>query len=54
MQRHLCKLLLARVDGVLIYTDSSWPLWLRVLIAVVAVALVAVFGWRYYRHYWRR
>jgi hypothetical protein len=39
---------------VIIYTDSSWPLWLRVLIAVFAVALLTVLVWRYYKRYWRR
>jgi Tfp pilus assembly protein PilO len=39
---------------VIIYTDGGWPLWVRVLIAVFAVALLAVLGWRYYKHYWRR
>jgi Tfp pilus assembly protein PilO len=39
---------------VVIYTDSSWPLWLRVLITVFAAGLVVVMAWRYYRHFWRR
>jgi hypothetical protein len=38
----------------LIYTDGGWPLWVRALITVFAAGLVAVMGWRYYKHYWRR
>ena len=40
--------------AMLIYTDGSWPLWVRALIAVFAAGLVAMMGWRYYKHYWRR
>jgi Tfp pilus assembly protein PilO len=39
---------------VIIYTDGSWPLWLRVLITLLAAGLVAVMGWQYYKRYWRR
>jgi Tfp pilus assembly protein PilO len=39
---------------VIIYTDGSWPLWLRALITLFAAALVAVMGWQYYKRYWRR
>ena len=38
----------------LIYTDSSWPFWLRALIAVGAAGLVAVMGWQYYKRFWRK
>jgi len=39
---------------VFIYTDNSWPLWARALIALGAAGLVAVMAWRYYKTYWRR
>jgi hypothetical protein len=33
---------------------SSGPLWLRVLIAIGAIALFVVLAWRYYVQFWRR
>ncbi|MDT4922795.1 MAG: hypothetical protein QOG01_508 [Pseudonocardiales bacterium] len=36
----------------IIYSDG--PLWVRVLIAVGAVALFGVLAWRYYVHFWKR
>jgi hypothetical protein len=54
MQIDVCKWLLARLGGMLIYVDSDWPLWLRVLITLFAAGLVAILAWRYYTHFWRR
>lgn len=38
----------------IIYTDGSWPLWVRVLIAVLAAGVVAAMGWQYYQRYWKK
>jgi hypothetical protein len=37
---------------VIIYSDG--PLWVRVLIAIGAVALFVVLAWTYYKQFWRR
>jgi membrane protein implicated in regulation of membrane protease activity len=39
---------------VIIYSDDSWPLWIRIAIAAIAVTLLAVLTWRYVRTYWRK
>jgi len=44
----------AYADRVVIYSDSSWPLWARIAVAVSAVGLLGVLVWRYYTHFWRR
>ena len=33
---------------------SGGPLWLRILIATVAIAVFVALAWRYYDHFWRR
>jgi hypothetical protein len=39
----------------MIFIDSpSWPMWLRVLIAAMALSLFVLLAWRYYDHFWRR
>jgi hypothetical protein len=36
---------------VIFYTDSSFPLWARLLITVAAVAAFGVLAWQYYVRY---
>lgn len=38
----------------IIYIDSSWPLWARILLTLGAITLFGVMAWRYYATYWRR
>jgi plastocyanin domain-containing protein len=38
----------------IIYSDTSWPLWARIAIAVFSVGLLGVLIWWYYQHFWRR
>lgn len=33
---------------------SGGPFWVRVLVAIVALAIFVVLAWRYYKHFWRR
>lgn len=33
---------------------SGGPLWLRILIAIGALVLLVVLGWRYYVQFWKR
>jgi hypothetical protein len=44
----------AYAGRVIIYSDSSWPLWARIAITVFSVGLFGVLAWRYYLHFWRR
>lgn len=40
--------------AMIFYTDSSFPLWAKLLVCAAAVTALVVFAWRYYVHYWRK
>jgi hypothetical protein len=39
---------------VIIPYDSTWPLWGRIAVTVVAVGIFAAMAWQYYKHFLRR
>jgi hypothetical protein len=39
---------------VIIYTDSGFPIWARVLLTVTGVVVFVVLAWQYYVRFWKR
>jgi hypothetical protein len=39
---------------VIIYTDSGFPLWARVLLTATGVVVFGVLVWQYYVRFWKR
>jgi hypothetical protein len=39
---------------VIIYTESGFPLWARLLLTAAAVAAFCLLAWQYYRRYWKK